>query len=215
VHLDISQVECGIWSLAPWIIDFSLDGTIGERMGNRSPRAVPHGAFPCAAEGELGDRWVTVACWTDADWERLAAILGVNDPSLATLEARAARIDDVESMVAAYTSTRTRAELADTFQGQGIEAVPVADFGDLHEDPQLAHRSHWIEGEHPVLGRRCYERNGYRLPQDAGGFARAHSPTLGEDNDWVLHDVLGLDDAETASLVDAGAVEVPDGEKSE
>jgi crotonobetainyl-CoA:carnitine CoA-transferase CaiB-like acyl-CoA transferase len=213
VHLDISQVECGIWSLAPWIIDFSLDRTIGERMGNRSLRAVPHGAFPCAAEGELGDRWVAVACWTDDEWARLAAIIGVDDPSLATFEGRAARVDEVEAMVAAYTSTRRRAEVADTLQAQDIEAVPVADFGDLHEDPQLAHRSHWVEGEHPVLGARCYERNGYRLPDDAGGFARAHSPLLGEDNDWVLRDVLGLDEASSAALVDAGAVETPEREE--
>ena len=214
VHLDISQVECGIWSLAPWIIDYSLDGTIGERTGNRSPRAVPHGAFPCASESELDDRWITVACSTDEEWARLAAIIGVDDPSLAKAEARAARVDEVESLVAAYTATRSRADLADALQTLGIEAVPVADFGDLHEDPQLAHRTHWIEGEHPVLGPRCYERNGYRLPNDAGGFARAHSPLLGEDNDWVLRDVLGLDDAEIAGLVEAGVVETPEKEKT-
>jgi crotonobetainyl-CoA:carnitine CoA-transferase CaiB-like acyl-CoA transferase len=210
VHLDLSQVEAGIWSLAPWIVQYSLDGTVGERRGNRSPLAVPHGVFPCAPEGELDDRWVAIACWTDAEWSALARIIGVDDPSLATLDARAARIDEVESVVAAYTATRTRAEVAETLQGEGIEAVPVADFGDLHDDPQLAHRAHWIEGEHPVLGARCYERNGYRLPADAGGFGRAHAPLLGEDNDWSLRDVLGLDDAAVRALVEAGAVEVPE-----
>jgi benzylsuccinate CoA-transferase BbsF subunit len=139
--------------------------------------------------------------------------MGVDDPSLATFNARSARIDEVEDLVASYTAARTRAEVADTLQAQGIEAVPVADFGDLHEDPQLAYRSHWVEGEHPVLGVRCYERNGYRLPKDAGGFRRAHSPTLGEDNDWVLHDVLGFDDAEIASLVTAGTIETPEREE--
>jgi benzylsuccinate CoA-transferase BbsF subunit len=210
VHLDLSQVETGIWSLAPWIVEYSLDGTIGERRGNRSPFAVPHGAFPCVDEGDQGDQWVAIACWSDVEWERLAAIMGVNDPSLATLDARSARVDEVEDLVASYTSTHTRSVVADTLQAQGIEAVPVADFGDLHEDPQLAHRSHWIEGEHPVLGARCYERNGYRLPGDAGGYGRTHAPVLGEDNEWVLGDLLGLGDAEIAALVETGAVEVPE-----
>ena len=208
VHLDLSQVEAGIWSLAPWIVDYALGHTLGERAGNRSPFAVPHGVFPCASEGELDDRWVAVACWTDDDWSRLAQIIGVNQPALATFEARSARVDDVETMVAAWTSTRTRAEVATTLQADGIEAVPVADFGDLHDDPQLAHRSHWIEGKHPVLGPRGYERNGFRLPGDAGGYTRTHSPLLGEDNDWVVRGVLGLDDTEIASLVEVGAVEV-------
>jgi len=208
VYLDLSQVEAGIWSLAPWIVDYVLQGTIGERTGNRSTFAVPHGAFPCAVEGDLADRWIAVACWTDDEWARLARISGVDDPSLATFAARAARVGDVEAAVAAYTSTRTRAEVADALQSEGIEAVPVADFGDLHDDSQLAHRTHWVKGEHPVLGARCYERNGYRLPGDAGGYDRAHSPTLGEDNDWVLRTVLGLDDDAIALLVEAGAVEV-------
>jgi crotonobetainyl-CoA:carnitine CoA-transferase CaiB-like acyl-CoA transferase len=214
VHLDLSQVETGIWSLAPWIVEYSLNGTIGERRGNRSSFAVPHGAFPCADEGDQGDRWVAIACWSDAEWEHLAAIIGVDDPSLSTFDARSARIDEVEDLVASFTSTRSRSAVADTLQAQGIEAVPVADFGDLHEDPQLAHRSHWVEGEHPVLGARCYERNGYRLPGDAGGYGRAHAPLLGEDNDWVLGDVLGLGDAEIAGLVETGAVEKPERESA-
>ena len=43
------------------------------RDGNRSPRAVPHGAFPCADEGDVADRWVAIACWTDDEWATLAA----------------------------------------------------------------------------------------------------------------------------------------------
>jgi benzylsuccinate CoA-transferase BbsF subunit len=213
VYLDLSQVECAIWSLAPWIIDYSQSGVIGGRTGNRSPFAVPHGAFPCANEdgpgGVVSDRWVAIACWSDDEWARLAAIMGVDAPSLATFQARADRVDEVERMVAAWTSPRSRIEVAQRLQAEGIEAVPVADFGDLHEDPQLRHRSHWILGDHPVLGRRWYERNGYRLPDDRGGYDRAHSPLLGEDNDWLTREVLGLSDAEIARLVESGAIETP------
>src|SRR5262249_9132835 len=81
VYLDVAQVESGIWSLAPWIIDYSKDGVIGERLGNRSGFAVPHGAFPCADErssaGAVGDRWVAIACWSDDEWARLAKSIGV------------------------------------------------------------------------------------------------------------------------------------------
>jgi crotonobetainyl-CoA:carnitine CoA-transferase CaiB-like acyl-CoA transferase len=213
VYLDVSQVECGIWSLAPWIIDYVHGGVVGERTGNRSPWAVPHGAFPCADEegaaGVVGDRWVAIACWSDEEWTRLAAIMGVDDPSLATFDTRARRIDEVEAIVAAWTTSRSARDIAARLQAEGIEAVPVADFADLHDDPQLAHRGHWIHGQHPVLGPRWYERNGYRLPDDHGGFARAHSPLLGQDNDWLAREVLGLSEEEIDRLTKSGAIETP------
>jgi crotonobetainyl-CoA:carnitine CoA-transferase CaiB-like acyl-CoA transferase len=208
VYLDLSQVESGIWSLAPWIVDYALDGTIGTRSGNRSPYAAPHGAFPCADEDGIADRWVAIACWSDEEWHRLAGVIGAAEPGWATLAQRKAREGDLEAAVAAWTRSRSRAEVAATLQSLGIEAVPVADFADLHDDPQLAHRGHWIAGDHPRMGPRVYERNGYRLPGDAGGYERAHSPLLGEDNDWVLRTLLGLPPQEIERLVEAGAVEV-------
>ena len=58
----------------------SSTASTATRDGNRSPRAVPHGAFPCADEGDVGDRWVAIACWTDDEWARLAPIVGLDDP---------------------------------------------------------------------------------------------------------------------------------------
>ena len=54
-------------------------------------------------------------------------------------------------------------DVAEQLQAAGIEAVPVQDFGDLHADPQLAHRDHFVPLTHPFLGPGLYERNGFRL----------------------------------------------------
>ncbi len=209
VHLDVSQVEAGIWSLAPWIVEWSRDGVLGTRAGNRSAVAVPHGAFPCADEGELGDRWVAIACWSDADWAELCLEAGIDRPELASLAARRAAIDEVEGLVTRWTRDRTRLKIATGLQERGVEAVPVADLGDLHDDPQLQHRRHWLAGEHPVMGPRIYERNGYRLPDDQGDFEQRHSPTLGQDNEWVLTEILGLGEADLDRLSAQGVVEPP------
>jgi crotonobetainyl-CoA:carnitine CoA-transferase CaiB-like acyl-CoA transferase len=206
VYLDVSQVECAIYSLAPWLLDFELDGTIRLRDGNRKAGAVPHGAFPCADEHGTADRWVAVACHTDADWEALAQVIGIDDPSLSTLTARTARQDEIEELVGAWTASRTRDDVARALQDTGIEAVPVADYGDLHDDPQLAARGHFEPHEHPFLGAGLYERNGFRIAGIASGYDRA-GPTLGQDTDWVLGDVLGLERDEIARLREAGAVE--------
>src|SRR5439155_20894727 len=127
----------------PSLLAAAVDGVTGVRDGNRSPRAVPHGAFPCVTEGDVDDRWVAIACWTDDEWARLAPLTGVDDPSLATVDARRARVDEVESAVAAWTRQRTRTDVAELLQRNGIEAVPVQDFGDVYHDEQLAARGHF------------------------------------------------------------------------
>jgi benzylsuccinate CoA-transferase BbsF subunit len=108
--------------------------------------------------------------------------------------------------VEAWTGTRRRGEIAATLQAAGIEAVPVNDFGDLHDDPQLAHRGHFEQHTHPVTGPGLYERNGFRLSECDSGYDQA-SPTLGQDTEWALTEVLGLTAGEIETLRSTGAVE--------
>jgi benzylsuccinate CoA-transferase BbsF subunit len=205
-YLDVSQVESGLHSLSPWLLDYELDDVVRVRDGNRHADAVPHGAFPCADEGDVADRWVAIACWSDDDWARLARHAGIDDPTLATFAARAARIDEVEALVAAWTQGQTRTEVTEALQADGVEAVPVQDFGDLHDDPQLALREHFVPLTHPVVGAGLYERNGFRLADAPSGYDRS-GPTLGQDNDWVLRELLGLSNDEIERLTADGALE--------
>jgi crotonobetainyl-CoA:carnitine CoA-transferase CaiB-like acyl-CoA transferase len=202
VYFDLAQVEAGSYSLSPWLLDYERDGVIGTRMGNRSTRAVPHGVFACRGD----DRWIAIACWTDDEWAHLSEIVGFDDPSLATLTARLERVDDVEAAVEAWTATRTREEVAHLLQPAGIEAVPVWDFGDVHDDQQVASREHFVRLTHPFMGEGLYERNGVRLSHAPSGYTRS-GPTLGQDNDWALGDVLGLSPDERKELDSDGVLD--------
>jgi crotonobetainyl-CoA:carnitine CoA-transferase CaiB-like acyl-CoA transferase len=186
VYFDLSQVESAIWTLAPWLLDYEIDGVINLRDGNSHRGARLHGAFACADEDGVRDRWVTIACWTDEQLDRLQSITGA----------------DVE----AWTRTRRRLDVAEQLQAAGIEAVPINDFGDLHDDPQLAHRGHFAPLTHPFLGPGLYERNGFRLAACPGGYDRA-GPTLGQDNEWALGEILGMNPSEIDALRQTGAVE--------
>jgi crotonobetainyl-CoA:carnitine CoA-transferase CaiB-like acyl-CoA transferase len=84
--------------------------------------------------------------------------------------------------------------------------VPVEDFADLHDDPQLELRHHFEAHTHPFLGKGLYERNGFRMSDAPAGYDQS-GPTLGQDSEWVLRELLGCDDAEIASLKASGAVE--------
>ena len=205
VHLDVSQVEAAVYSLSPWVLDYDVNGHTGSRQGNRSDRAVPHGAFACAGD----DRWVAVAVWDDDDWVALARAIGLDDDTtrrFSTFDARAAAVDDVEALVSAWTATRSAGDVAGALQSAGVEAVPVADLGDASADPQLHHRHHFVTLDHPCMGPCGYEHNGFRLSDAPAGFTRT-SPTLGEHNEYVLGEVLGLSSSDQQRLLDDGVLE--------
>ena len=183
--LDVSQVECGIYALTPWLLRFRHEGVTGERMGNDDPAEILHGVFPCAGT----DRWVAIACWTDETWELLASTAGASPNAIAEWSAR-----------------RSREDVAETLQALGIEAVPVQDFDDLLADPQLAHRGHFVTLDHPVMGSGPYERNGIRLSDAAAGYSRP-GPMLGEHSRLVLAELIGLTPAQISELEASGALE--------
>lgn len=203
VYLDLSQVEAAIYTLSPWLLDYTVNGVISERIGNRSRRDAPHGAFRCLGE----DRWVAIAVWSDDEWRELAGHLGLNSALASlSLDERMARQDELEAAIAAWTSGRLAADVAEALQAIGIEAVPVNDFGDLHEDPQLRARQHFVPLMHPVMRDGLYEHNGFRLSNSPSGYTRT-GPVLGQDTDAVLSGVLGLSADGIAALRADGAVE--------
>ena len=201
-YLDLSQVEAGQYSLSPWLLDYAVNGRFLENMGNRSPRTAPHGVFPCRGE----DRWIALATWDDEEWACLAKIIGMDDASLVTVEARMERQDEVEAAVSAWTSKHSREQVASRLQGEGIEAVPVQDWQDVFNDPQLASRGHFERLEHAVVGDCWYQHNGFRLNNAPAHYSQP-TPILGEHTDEVLGSILGLSANEIAELRERGGVE--------
>ena len=203
MHLDISQVESGVYSLSPWLLEQTTYGHSDSRRGNRSRRAVPHGAFPCRDE----DRWITIACWTDQEWQQLATIIGVDAQLYSDLDSRLLAQEEIESLVSAWTSQREADEIAEQLQSVGLEAVPVVNFEDLlKHDQQLAQREHFVRLDRPVTGESVYERNGFRLSA-AGSTFNKPSPLLGEHTQEVLVKLLGFDLAQLDELKQCGAIE--------
>jgi len=203
LHIDLSQVESGVYSLSPWLLEHAVTGHSRCRAGNRSDRAAPHGVFPCLGE----DRWIALACWSDHEWVQLGTILGVDPQRYPDLDSRLAAQDEIEAMLGGITRGKSADELAAQLQYAGVEAVPVANFQDLLErDPQLAYREHFVPLHRDVTGESIYERNGFRLSAAPSGFAQA-SPLLGEHTDAILTGILGYDGARIAALRESGAID--------
>ncbi len=207
-HLDMSQLEVSLHFIAPALLDCALNGREGERLGNRDRVAAPHAAFPCAGE----DRWITIACVTDAHWQALRQAMGepawARDPRFATLSGRKAHEDELESLVADWTRVREARALMESLQDSGIPAGVVQSNKGVIEDPQLAHRGHFVYYDHAELGRHPVQRSEFRLPA-ARSEANWSAPAIGAHTAEVCRDVLGMREDEIAALVTEGVLEVP------
>ena len=202
--IDVSQIETGVYSLSDIVARYSANGEVETRRGNRDEHAAPHGIFPCRGD----DRWIAIACHTDADWAGLVDAMGCPDwvrPEHETLAGRQADEDEIEAGITRFTRDHDPQELMQQLQARGLEACAVQDFSDLHEDPQLAARGHWVEVPHRHLGPLRFERSGFRLSDSPGGITRP-GPLLGEHNRPLLEGLLGLSSEAVDELVEAGVV---------
>ncbi|MFN8640006.1 MAG: CoA transferase [Dehalococcoidia bacterium] len=161
--IDMSQLESSTAAMAgPLFATMNSDYRF-ERSGNRVLYAAPHGAYPVAGT----DEWLAIACVDDRQWNALARSSGhdewLADPRFATLGARKANEDALDSLVGAWTSTRDGAEAMTLLQSAGVPAGVVQRASAVLADPHLAERGYFVYLDHTEAGRRAYDGPPFRL----------------------------------------------------
>ena len=205
-YLDHSQFEAGVHWLATTVLDYAINGRIAERMGNRDPYAAPHGVYRCAGE----ERWCTIAVRSDEEWRAFCRALGqpewAQEERFATLLGRKHHEDELDRLVEEWTQGRSPEEATAALQGVGVPAGVVATSEDIHGDPQLAHRGHFVTLEHREMGPVVYDMPPYRLSQTPAQLTMA-APCMGQHNEYVCRELLGMSADELADLVAEGVFE--------
>jgi benzylsuccinate CoA-transferase BbsF subunit len=204
-YIDTAQIETAVYSLSEIVVRYSANGEVAGRLGNASERHAPHGVYP--ARGE--DAWIAIACTSDADWRRLTSAMGepgwARDPVLASAAGRLGRAAELDDRIADWTRDQDPLELAEQLQALGLAAGPMQDARACIEDPQLAHRHHFVPLQHVYLGELLFERSGIRFSDGSGALTRP-GPNLGEHNREILGGLLGLADEEIERLTAAQVV---------
>ena len=193
--------------VAPLLLDYITNGREQGRLGNRDPGAAPHGVYPCTGE----DRWLALACDTDAQWRGLLAAAEpeggpLHSDAFATLLARKANEDELDRLISEWTSRREQRELMQTLQEAGVPAGVINDPRDLFNDPQLRHRGHFLWLDHPEIGPHAVERSEFELSLTPGGL-EIPAPLLGQHTEHFLRDIIGLTGDEYRSLESEGVLE--------
>ena len=203
--IDLSQVEASLHLLSTVLLDSSVNGREAKRDGNRSRSAAPHGAYRCLGD----DRWCVIAVTTDAQWRAFRTILGdppwTQAPELQTLLGRLERVEELDRRVEEWTLRHAPHDVMERMQAAGVPAGVVEDGKDLAEDPQHKARHFYQHFDHPEIGSALTRRSPV-LYSDADSSVTGGAPTLGQDTEYVLTQVLGMSDDEWIALLEAGVV---------
>jgi crotonobetainyl-CoA:carnitine CoA-transferase CaiB-like acyl-CoA transferase len=210
--IDASQCESGIFLTGATILDWAANERVFHRYGNRSPYkpAAPHGAYRCAGK----DRWIAIACFNDAEWQALARVAEegawLDDRRFATLETRMQHQDALDAAVEAWTQTQDRYDCMMKLQKAGVPAGVCQNAEDrVDTDPQLRHLK-WLT---EVTGTKIGTWPIYEIPMKLsktpayiGGPINRGAPCYGEDNMWVLTELLGRSPSEVERLAEEGVI---------
>jgi crotonobetainyl-CoA:carnitine CoA-transferase CaiB-like acyl-CoA transferase len=199
--IELAQSENVLTELGDVFVNLQL-GVEPKRLGNRDPHRAPQGIYACADERSIA---LTV---TDGDaWQGLTSVLGrpdlAKDERLADAAGRQAAHDELDDAIGAWAATVSANEAFHALQHAGVAAAPCGDDATLASDPQLAARE-WIR---PLASRDVgtFNHFGHAFQGIPQAWERG-SPALGEDNEYVYKELLGLADTEYDRLVEERVV---------
>ena len=185
--IEVAQIEVAACIAAEPVIEYSMNGIVRPREGNRA-RGYVQGVYPTAEDGE----WVALCVRDDADWAH--AVKAMGRPELPR-----ASHDEFDALAAEWTRTRTAAEIVDVLSAHHIPAEQVLKADRMYDIAQLDERGFYQEVEHSITGLHRYPGWPFKTTPGPGYHHRFPPPTLGQHNEEILRS-LGLTDDEIGDL---------------
>ncbi|TCM20480.1 crotonobetainyl-CoA:carnitine CoA-transferase CaiB-like acyl-CoA transferase [Novosphingobium sp. PhB165] len=201
-HVDVAAREVAA-SLVGEALLLAAAGGEPRRAGNDHPRMAPHGVYPALGE----DRWISIAVEDDAQWQALCAVTGIApDARFASEADRHAHRRELDGLVSAWTATLPAEDAARWLQAAGVAAHASWTTPEIAADPHLRARGAVVEVTEPDGKRRAAVGVPMRLSKGEDiGIVRG-TPALGEHEDYVYGELLGMGRAERNALEEAEVI---------
>ncbi len=224
--IELAQFESTVCWTETSILDYTVNQRVQTGMRNHLPYAAPHGVYRCLGEDREVDycampeseperrkkdeRWVAIAVFTEDEWKSFCNVIGnppwTKDEKFASFRGRKENEDELDKLVEEWTIKKSPEEVMLLMQKAGVAAGVIQDGEDLQtRDPQLKERGFYVYLDHPETGRIAHDGLTFALSATPGEIRRA--PLLGEHNEFVYREVLGLSEEEVNQLITEGVLE--------
>ncbi len=192
--VDLGMYQLGAFWIGEYLMDYMANGRTSDRIGNRHPSFVPQGCYPCKGE----NAWCVLSVRDEEEWVSLCKEMGrpdlSEDPRFLDPMSRVRNHDELDEIISQWSSGLGKYEMMERLQGAGIPAGPVLDAKDINLSPHywdrgFLEKTTWAPNR--GMGTRVLMGRPWKLSKSplriTGG---VH--TLGEDNQYVLQDLLGM-----------------------
>ena len=204
-YIDLSSVESQAILAGDTIMEYLMNGRVQHRDGNRDRIMAPHNCYRCRGE----DKWVSIAISTPEEWNSFCEILGnppwTRDERFADAYERWKNQEELDKLVTAWTLNYTHYEVTDMLQKAGVAAMPSLSNEEIVNDPHFKQRGVSTTVEHPVMGKVAVFGAPWRFSKTPIKITKA-APVMGESNDYVFRELLGLSSNEISRLVEEGVI---------
>jgi crotonobetainyl-CoA:carnitine CoA-transferase CaiB-like acyl-CoA transferase len=199
--VDTSLYEAGIQQTYWHSAIYFATGAAPAPSGSAHILSAPYQAFQAA------DGWLTIGGANQANWERLARVLGapewIDDPRFRGNADRMKNLQSLTEVMNSRLRTRSKKEWIAALEAEGVPCGPINSIAEMAADAQTAAREMVVELEHAKAGRTRALGLAIKLSATPGKVSRA-SPLLGQHTREVLGE-YGFTSVEIDGLVSSGA----------
>ncbi len=200
-YVDFSMAEALTASIPEVLLDYQMNDRVPEPMGNADSQHCPHNVYRCKGS----DRWIAITVTDNEEWRALCAAIDRPDLSeeaaLASTQGRRERQSRIDAAITEWTRQYEDYEAMHILQASGVSAAPYLNPQRVFTDPQLRDGGFFTtliasdgkQRDLPALGWRF---EGGPAPRITA------APVLGQHNDYVYSELLGLSDDKVSQLIE-------------
>ena len=200
--IDVSMMEGQLALLSTMIGNYCATGEIPRPMGTAYKALLPYQTF------RTKTRDLALAVGSEKLWKIFCPVIGcaelADDPRFRDNGARNRNREALIERLQQVFLTRSYEEWEALLTESGIPVGAINNLAEVVAHPQVKARGSLVEVDHPRAGKLRVVGVPVRLSETPGSI-RTPSPTLGEHNELVLQELLGLDASQIEALRAAGA----------
>ena len=198
--IDLSMMDGVACRIPEAIMDYIINRRVRKNIGNRDDIMAPHNCYPCRGE----DKWVAIAVRTQEEWLAFCQAMGnpgwCQEERFANELSRWNNQDELDKLIGEWTRDYSHYEVMEILQRAGVAAGPSYDIDELIRDPHLRERGFFVEIDQPEMGKTWPILPWKQTATFKGNYQPA--PQLGQHNDYVFGELLGMPQDEIARLAE-------------
>lgn len=201
--VDSAIYEAVLAMMESTVPEYTVADHIRERTGSILPKVAPSNVYPTK------DGSVLVAGNQDSVWKRMATMMGQpelgDDARYNSHVARGERQAELDDLIGAWTQQYTSQQVLDKCEEHGVPAGNMFRAPEMLADPHFTAREAIIERDHPKYDNFKMQNVAPKLSETPGHVDWV-GPELGEHNEMIYGELLGMDSAAMKDLEERGII---------